>query len=504
MIWRLDDIQKTLSLSDDIVKNLKNRTFGKVQFNSQHVKKDDIFIALKGRRDGHKFTIDAKNRGAALIIVSQNVLNYDPAYYIKVNDCFEALLALANYKRKISKAKFVGITGSTGKTSTKEALAMMLSAYGKTFMSRANFNNHLGVSINLASMPNDIKYAVIEMGMSALGEIQSLTNMVKPDIAIITSVAKAHLEFFDSVEQIADAKCEIFKGLNKEKGIAILNRDINSYNRCLENINKIGCKINNIKTFGEDINSDVFFESWNIVLKKAMSLQAKQSNIGDHVSYPEIAKHNLDAHNDCVLLKYKINDKAICFAMPYIPKHLAFNFAACFACIDVLGLDCARAIKQIKSYKPLKGRGNMVNVIKNNINYQIICDYYNSNPESLKAALANLKQFTCKNKTAIIGDMNELGISSAKLHEQMAEYILNANVNIALLVGKEITPLFLLMKNNAKYNHILLKHVKKVQELIALIDNYDILPSSSTILIKGSRGIALDQVAGYLGVTDVL
>ena len=216
MIWTSKQISQAL----DIKFSSKNN-FGILQFNSKDVTEGDIFIALKGgARDGHDFVLDAINRGAGLAIVSQDVKDVPESKVIKVENTFEALQDLAEYKRQNSKAHFIGITGSVGKTSTKEILGLVLESFGKTFISRNNFNNQIGVPINLASVSDDDEFVVIEMGMRAAGEISHLTKQVTPDIAVITSVAEGHLEFFDSVEKIADAKSEIFEYTNKN-GIAV-------------------------------------------------------------------------------------------------------------------------------------------------------------------------------------------------------------------------------------------------------------------------------------------
>ena len=221
MIWTTKELGKALLLNI-----AGNREFGKVQFNSKDVEQGDIFIALKGVRDGHEFVLDALDRGASVAIVSKKISNVDQAKLIMVEDTYEALMDLAEFKRRNSKAKFIAITGSVGKTSTKEATKIMLSAYGKTHASHGTFNNYLGVPLCLASMPNDTEYAVIEMGMSAKGELSELSKLAIPDVALITAVSEGHIGSFNSVEEIADAKCEIFEGMDINDGIAIVNRDI--------------------------------------------------------------------------------------------------------------------------------------------------------------------------------------------------------------------------------------------------------------------------------------
>lgn len=461
MIWKPKQIEQALSVKLNITEN-----FGKVHFNSKDVNKGDIFIALDiGNRDGHEFVIDAINRGAALAIVNKDIEGVVKSRLVKVTDTFQALSLLAGYKRINSKATFIGITGTVGKTSTKEALGIMLSAYGKVFVGRGNFNNYIGLPINLASMPDDIDYAVIEMGMSAIGELRALTKLVTPDIAIITSISEGHLAFFKSVNEINDAKCEIFQGLKINSGVAIINFDIETYQRCLDNIDIMG--IHNIQTFGKKQGADIRFISYEVI------------------------------NNDMVHLKYLIINEKIEIIMPLIPEHLASNFAACFAAIKVLGLDIGSATEIITTLKPRDGRGTIVSVTKNNKQHTLICDYYNSNPESLRAALRYLRQFDYNKKIAILGDMRELGVNEGNIHKSILPYIVESGVSRVLLVGSLIN----ILKSELPPEIEAICY-DNVDELIQNIDK--VLYSQELILIKGSRGVSLEKVAQYLGVENAL
>jgi UDP-N-acetylmuramoyl-tripeptide--D-alanyl-D-alanine ligase len=439
--------------------------FGKIEFNSMDVKQGDLFIALKGQiRDGHEFVHEAIKNGASAAIVSQVVASVPREKLIVVDDCLIALDRLAKYKRKSSKAKFIGVTGSVGKTSTKELLKLMLSSQGQTFASRGTFNNQLGVSLNLASMPDDAQYAVIEMGMNAPGEIASLAKMVLPDIAVITSVSDGHIEFFDSREKIADAKCEIFEGLKKE-GVVVLNGDISTYERCLDKLKKHPTL--DLITFGKDGNYDVKFASYEIMSDQMVRLQ------------------------------YIIKDQEIEIIMPEISMHLASNFAAGFSVIKALKLDFDKAAIAVSKFKPLAGRGQIVEVKNNNRNNTFICDYYNSNPESLKAALTNLAISDHQNKVAIIGDMLELGVQSEELHKSIVPFLVDSGVKKIFLVGRYVKYIAQLLPDTIKsfcYDDVDL--------LIMDINNH--IESEELILIKGSKSIKLFKVALYLGVKDAV
>ncbi|MFK7968394.1 MAG: UDP-N-acetylmuramoyl-tripeptide--D-alanyl-D-alanine ligase [Rickettsiaceae bacterium] len=461
IIWTSKQISQALN-----IKFSSQETFGRVHFNSQDVTKGDIFIALKGgARDGHDFVSDALERGAGIAIVSQDVKDVPVDKVIKVEDTFVALQDFAEYKRHKSKACFIGITGSVGKTSTKKILGLVLESFGKTFISRGNFNNQIGVPINLASIADDDKFIVIEMGMSSAGEISRLTKQVMPDIAMITSVAEGHLEFFDSIEKIADAKSEIFEGLDINSGVAILNRDISTYRRCIENIDIAG--VGNIETFGKSQFANVRLVSYSLV------------DLG------------------MVRLVYSIFNEKLEFVMPAIPKHIATNFAAVLTVIHTLALDVTQAAKVLATFKTRIGRGSVVKVTKDNKEYSIITDYYNANPESMKAGLEHLRQFKNTQKIAILGDMKELGVDELKIHHAMIPYIVKSGIKKLFLVG-DIMPQIIddIPKTIVVYGY------KTSDDLNHDINKY--IEGGEVVLIKGSRSIHLEKVAENLGVINAL
>ena len=460
MIWTDEQIREAL-----LVEAPSGLKCGKVQFNSKDIEKKDLFIALSGKRDGHEFVVDAIQRGAAAAIVSRYVEGVDKNKLITVDDTLEALKRLAEYKRHKSKAKFIAITGSVGKTSSKEALKLMLNSYGKTFANYGTFNNFLGVPLTLASMPDNTEYVIIEMGMSAPDELNSLSNQVTPDIAVITTISEGHLEFFDSVEKIADAKCEIFKGLDINEGTAIINRDIPTYGRCMQNIDMAG--LQNIKTFGINKESDVKFVSHELL------------------------------DNQLTRLQYDIQGEEIEIVMPIIPVHLAENFAAGFAVIKALKLDLDKAVSAISSFEAMPGRGKIIEVKRGDKKCKIICDYYNSNPQSLKASLTFFAELDNPNKIAILGDMGELGEKQVELHKQMVSYIKDSGVTKLFLVGD-------IMENlkGELPSDIEIHNYSNVEQLINKIDKF--IQGGELILIKGSRSIRLEIVAKHLGVKNAL
>ncbi len=461
MIWKTKQIETALS-----VKLLPNAGYGKVQFNSQNIEEGDLFIALPGKRDGHDFVVDALERAASAAIVSQDIPNITKERLIKVENTLDALLLLSEYKRRISKAKIIAVTGSVGKTSTKEAIKIMLGAYGNVHASHGTFNNSLGVQLTLASMPDNTEYAVIEMGMNAKGELSALSNQVIPDIAVITTISEGHLEFFDSVKEIADAKCEIFEGLDINEGVAIINRDIDVYSRCVKNID--AARLKNVQTFGTHQSSGVRFVSHELL------------------------------DDQSTRLLYDVEDESIEIIINnIIPIHLAENFAAAFAVVHALDLDLEPAATTISAFEALLGRGRLISLKQGTKSYRIICDYYNSNPQSLQASLEHFAQFSDENKIAVLGDMAELGAEQLSLHKRMVPYIANSGMSKLFLIGSVMPQIQEDLPGN-----IMVQCYPDVNALIKEIDKY--IQGDELILIKGSRGMQLDKVAQHLGVKDVL
>ncbi|MFV9874044.1 MAG: UDP-N-acetylmuramoyl-tripeptide--D-alanyl-D-alanine ligase [Rickettsia conorii subsp. raoultii] len=447
MIWNSKTLSAVLGIT---ISNSIN--CNEVQFNSKDVKKGDLFIALQGNRDGHDYVLDAIDKGAAAVIISKRVEINDKDKIILVDDCFEALQKMALYKRENSKAKFIAITGSVGKTSTKEALKVLLQHDFLVFASRGNFNNKLGMLINLASMADDTEYAIFELGMNHKGEIRELVQILKPNIAMITNISESHLEFFNSLEEIAEAKCEIFANFSKND-IAVINADTNCYNKILSILKNLS--ITDIHSFGRSSKTSA-----------------------ELILYEDLGEQ--------VYLKYKINNKVLDVTIPFIPRHFTENYTGVLLIIDILGKDIEIAANHLANISPTKGRGEIINIQ----NCRVICDYYNASPQSMKAALEYLKQVPAENKTAIIGDMLELGENSKRLHEKLVQYILDAACSKVYLVGV-----------NTKYIDDLLpskiakKYFKNVDELITHIT--DLFEGNELMLIKGSRGVKLDKIVDY-------
>ncbi|HJD57354.1 MAG TPA: UDP-N-acetylmuramoyl-tripeptide--D-alanyl-D-alanine ligase [Rickettsia endosymbiont of Sericostoma sp. HW-2014] len=431
---------------------------GQVQFNSNSVTDGDLFIALKGANDGHNYALHALERGANAVIISQEITGLPDEKVIMVPDTLTALHQMAEYKRQKSQAKFIGVTGSSGKTGTKEAIKTVLSHFGSTFASRGNFNNHLGVPINLASLPDDIEYAVFEMGMNHPGEIRALTKMVRPDISVITTISEAHLEFFQSQLHLVDAKCEIFEGMSKDgiAGIAVIDLDSPYYNRVLQNLKQLS--INNIYSFGTSPYADCSLISYE---------------------YQQITQQ--------VRLRYSIHNTKIDIKIPLVPEHYARNYTIALQMSAILNLDINVAARQLNKILLMDGRGKLINAKYHGQDYQIICDYYNANPESVKAALLYLKQLSGKKKIAIIGDMLELGDNSIKFHKDLIPAILDSGANRVFLVGNNTQYIYQSLPNEIEKIHF--------DNVDLLIENLSkLLKGNELILIKGSNSTQLSKI----------
>lgn len=431
---------------------VQTKTSGNVvHFNSSDLNEGDIFIALG---NGHHYIKDAIKNGASCIITEKIVDDVDLSKIILVPNTNHALMTMANHKRAKSKAKFIGITGSAGKTSTKDAMYNVLKHFGKTFVSRGNFNNHLGVPLNLASIPDDIEFAVFEMGMNHRGEIRPLANLVQPHIAILTNVLTAHIGNFNSIDEIADEKCDIFSNMD-ENGIAILNHDNPHYEYCKQKI-----MIKNTYSFGSSEGSNM-----------------------------RLIKYNSDGVKS--ELQFKIKDTLINISTKITGRHQASNIGAILLTMFLLGLDLSKAPECFKTLEPVKGRGKKIKVTINGHLCLLIDDCYNANPGSMEHSLASLQEIKQQNKVAILADMKELGHDEVLYHKDLAKFVLDAELNHLYTVG----PLMIHLHNELK-NKINCIHFNSPEELTKKI--IKLIKEPSLILLKGSKSMRLSTLVEFL------
>lgn len=427
---------------------------GKIDFYSSDIEKGDIFIALKGARDGHDFVDDALSRGASAVIISKDIKS-DKA--IKVDDTAAALIKLATYKRVNSSAKFIGVTGSVGKTSTKEIIGKFLSNFDKTYFNKGSFNNHLGVPLSLASIPHDARYSVNEIGMNNAGEIRELTKLVKPHIAVITMIGEAHLENLGTIENICKAKCEIFEGL-EENGTAIINIDSPYYDLQVSILKDLGVK--NIYSFGESSKADCFLSKFEIT------------------DFGNIAHYNFFGS------KFETINHLY-------GKHQSINIAASLLVVHCLGHKIESLKSVIESIIPYGGRGIAKDLIFGERKIKIIDDAYNANPTSVRAALESISRFT-GTKVAILADMKELGERENEIHSELYKNVIDSGVTHFFGVGNLMKNLHDKLLGKIDSHHFNESSKENFEKIINLLPSGDL-----TILVKGSNSTKIRDFFDY-------
>jgi UDP-N-acetylmuramoyl-tripeptide--D-alanyl-D-alanine ligase len=420
----------------------------RVEIDSRRIQPGDLFVAIKGENfDGHQFVADALKKGAVAAVISKRM----EGNHLLVSNTQKALEDLGRYARKRAKAKIVGVTGSVGKTSTKEMLKVALSAHGRTHASTGNFNNHIGTPLNLANLAPDIEFAVFEMGMNHAGEISHLTKMVEPHVAAITNIEGVHMEFFASIDDIADAKAEIFEGV-AAGGTAIINKSGNCFER----------------------------------LEKAAKL--RKLNV--------ITCGNEGA--DCQLLgsEAKIAGKHIPLALNVTGKHLMFNSLIALAAVSALGLDPQKSAEKLKEFKEPEGRGRVMKITVEGKSIWLIDDSYNASPASMNAAF-DKTQDVWKDKggkgrkIAALGNMLELGPQSISLHKSLEAGLNRNHFDRVFTAGELMQNLYSTLQPPMPA-----AHAAKAMELLPLLSKE--LRTGDILLIKGSHGSKMYELAKAL------
>ena len=408
-----------------------------VSTDSRKVKKNDIYFSLKGPNfNGNEFAKSAIEKGACYAIVDQKEYVIDKSY-ILVEDCLKTLQNLANYHRKNSKAKIIGLTGSNGKTTSKELIFSVLKNEFKTIATTGNLNNHIGVPLTLLSIKEDTEIAIIEMGANHLKEIETLSNIADPDYGYITNFGKAHLEGFKNLEGVIKGKSELYNHLiNKSRLIFINNRDKKQVELTKEYSNKF--------TFGEQ-NSDSIFSVKSINPKINISIDniLIESNL--------FGQYNID------------------------------NIAAAICIGKYFNLDNENIKAGIERYIPENNRSQ---IIKKGSN-KIILDAYNANPTSMQLALSSFNDMKEEKKIVFIGDMFELGENSHQMHQEIVYTVEKMNFDQTFIIGE--------LFNKTKHS----SNIRSFKNLNDLKGNMDEI-SNSAILIKGSRGMKLENILDFI------
>lgn len=431
-----------------------------VTFDSREVTGGELFVALTGEAtDGHRFVDQARSHGASAMLVSAAV----DGPHVRVPDTMAALTALAAAARARTDAAIIGVTGSVGKTGTKEALRLALdrAAPGAVHASVKSYNNHTGVPLSLARMPAATRFGVFEMGMNHADELTALTALVRPHVAVVTWVASAHREFFASEEAIADAKGEIFAGL-EPGGTAVIPFDSAHRDRLIAAARPHAARI---VTFG---------------LGNGANVRAT-----DHV-----------LHSDCTTATAQVGDKRLMFRIGTPGAHWLSNALAVLAAVDAVGGDLALAGLALAEMGGLPGRGESFTVPCGDGGdgaATVIDESYNANPASMAAALAVLGGMAATGrKRVILGEMKELGRESDAFHAALAPLIDAAGVGHAILVGPAMAALAAALPR-----HIPAVVVADAAAAFAALSGRSGLAAGDVLLIKGSNSVRLgDVVAG--------
>jgi UDP-N-acetylmuramoyl-tripeptide--D-alanyl-D-alanine ligase len=434
-----------------------------LSIDSRTIAAGEAYFAIKGEvHDGHDFVAAALKAGAALAVVeaAQRDKFAPDAPLLVVDDVLAGLVELGRAARARANAQVIAVTGSVGKTSTKEALRRVLSTQGETHASAASFNNHWGVPLSLARCPATARFAVFEIGMNHAGEIDRLVRMVRPHVAVITTVEPVHLEFFEGIEAIADAKAEILTGLEPD-GAVVLNRDNSQFARLQRRAKELG--VSRIVSFGADAKS----EARLIQVSLHPACSAVHANIlGNDVTYK--------------------------IGMP--GRHMAMNSLAVLAAASLAGADLALAALSLSQMEPAAGRGVRRTLEVGGGEATLIDESYNANPASMAAALNVLGQAVVGpqgRRIAVLGDMLELGPTSPALHRGLNEAIKANHIDLVYCCGPLMRNLWDALSTGKRGGYADSSAALEAQA-VAVIREGD------AIMIKGSLGSKMKTIVNAL------
>ena len=441
-----------------------------ISFDSRRINKGDLFIALPGERDGHDFVKSAFDKGAAAAMVTKIPNGFDEKdKLLIVDDVMKALVRMAKVARDQSKATFIGITGTSGKTSTKDMGGLVFKSFGNTHFSDKSYNNILGCSLTLATVPKDTEYALVEIGTNNIGEIAELSQIVKPDHVIITDVSIGHIEGLKSLDNIVEEKASICLG-QKQKGTAIIPTGIERFSQLKATIERLG---SSVISFGEAESSDV----------KIRNIEVESTFV--------VAKI-LDQEKNLLNLKLKTAG-----------KHYVKNAAALLTLTASLKLSPSKAILALGQWSPSTGRGQVFSIKFKNGNSQIavhlIDESYNANPGSIRCSLETLTSiFTNKKnkrkynrRIAVLGDMLELGSSEVKEHLNISKFAKLSQIDKIYCVGPRMRKLYDVLAFSKQGSWT--ETAQQMQNvLVNKLENGDI------VMIKGSFSMKMNTIVSEL------
>lgn len=414
---------------------------GKVTTDSRQCPEGSIFFALKGGNfNGNAFATQALKQGCRYAVIDEP--EFAGEHTILVDNCLKALQQLANYHRRMLKTPVIGITGTNGKTTTKELTATVLGCKYRTLYTQGNLNNHIGVPLTLLQLTPEHEMAVIEMGANHPGEIKTLTGIAEPDYGLITNVGKAHLEGFGSFEGVIHTKGELYDFLKGKGNASIFLQNENPY------LNSIAQGLNSIR-YGQT---------------EGLFVNGRMTSCSPFLS-----------------LEWNFNGKHFTTNTRLIGSYNLDNALAAIAVGCHFGVEPEDICHSLKNYTPNNNRSQLKETDSNHL----IVDAYNANPTSMKAALENFRQIQAEHKMVILGDMKELGESSVEEHRKIAELLKACSFERVILIGKEFAAA------TSDYEHY--------EEVTQAIQNFKShCPKGYYLLIKGSNSMKLSQLAEYL------
>lgn len=433
-----------------------------ISIDSRSTVPGDLFVALRGPRfDGHDYVDAAMRAGAAAAMVSTAAAARAAAQgpMLVVDDPLRGLERLAASARARARARVIAVTGSAGKTGTKEALRAMLAESGATHTSAASHNNHWGVPLSVAALPAAADFGVFEIGMNRAGEIANLSRLARPQVAVVTTVEAAHLEFFSSVEKIAEAKAEIFAGI-EAGGVAVLNRDN---------------------------------QHFDVLAAAAHGAGADVIGFGAHVD-AQVRLHKHALLDDCSTVSAEVCGERVAYKVGVPGRHWVLNSLAALAAVWAAGADLGLAALALGRFEAGPGRGRRVQVETRDGTFLLVDDSYNANPASMRAALKVLgasETGVRGRRIAVLGDMRELGVESPALHAELAEVAEEADVDLVLTVGTEAEALHGALDGARRGAHWDTA-ADAARELVRIVRPGDV------VLVKGS------QAAGMAAVVQAL
>ncbi len=457
MIFQIEEILR--ATGGRLIQGYENTIFHGISTDSRTLQPGELFIPLKGARyDGHDFLREALEKKASGVLVEEEKVGdfrwngYRSKAVISVRDTLRALGDIAKYRRGKFKSKVIGLTGSNGKTTSKEMISVCLETTYKTLKTEGNLNNLIGLPLTLLKLDETKEVVILEMGMNVPGEVRRLTEIAQPDVGLITNIQKAHLEGMGNLERIKEEKGELFRGI-KDRGTIIVNQDDPMVIDLARNF--LGQKI----TFGIENSADL--------MARDIKLRGK-SGTSFHLVFKE---------------------KEMEVEIPLLGRHFVYNALSAIASAIIFGIELERVRETLKRFKSIPMR---MEIIELREGIFIINDTYNANPRSMELALETLSEMRGKGRAiAVLGDMLELGTYSNEAHRDLGMKVSKFSIDFLIALGEEAP---VVVESAIRHGLGLEKAmvVESHQEAISILKNT--IKQGDWILVKGSRGMRMEKI----------